>query len=269
MRYAANGYANVGYFLQAEEALAATALTTCLGIASAYSTLQLSTNAQVVSATQAGIYLNMPLVSLVSVYPTVSSNLRVGVSYNSDGYNTDGYFLACEQIFSANPKAVATSLGVVNSSLSLVSNGVVTNSLVGGVYSTANLLSNAIATSILTGSIYSTLPIYVDASAFAPTQATAAIRLDMYVMGQPTVQSGCLGGVVLRQTLLSNAQINTVLAGNVNSKMGLFSYSHSQSLSIARLTFPSLYVGDLGITSLTPTQDISSLTPINYIGLFN
>jgi hypothetical protein len=182
-------------------------------------------------------------------------------TYNVDGYAAAGYFLAQEESFAAAPKAVSTSAGNVNSSLTLLSNASAINTIVGSIGLTQTLLSNAIVTCTVIGNINSTLPISVVASAFVPTQAAASIDLDMYISGQPTAQSSCLGGIDLRQTLISNAQVTSLLSGSIFSTLPMSSNSQATVAVSARLTFPSLYVGILDIISLTNHLTLVSLTP--------
>ena len=121
--------------------------------------------------------------------------------YAADGYADLGYFLQNETQLECSAVSISTGTGQVYSILDdLQSNSTVVSTSIGDVYSTLDdLQSNSFATSIGSGSIYST------------------------------------------QTLFSNAYSVVTTAG--------------------RLTFPSLYIGDLGIESLTPINAIESLTP--------
>ena len=231
------------------------------------------------------IEISSTALSTATANGTVSVASALFYYYADADYAVDGYFLIDEAPLSSSSQVASFSAGSIDFNAFLFSNASAINNVEGDIDLSQALTTNAQVTSTALGNINSTLPI--SASAFAPTQATASIYLDMYISGQPTAQSTCLGGVDLTQTLLSNAQVNTSLAGAMYAKLGLSSYSHSQALSIARLTFPSLYVGDLTITSLTPIHsaisltpihdissltpihDISSLTPLNYIGLFH
>ena len=276
-----------------ETTISSTALTTASASASINLLQSLDSVSTCYAFSAGNINSSLGLLADASALPLAVGNVNSVLGLNStasassllsgDIYSTIG--------IGSNALSVAIAHGsvtvVTESSIpvALNSSGYVSSSCFGAIDLSQALTTTAQVASTVLGNINSTLPI--SASAFAPTQATASIYLDMYISGQPTAQSSCLGGVGLTQTLLSNVQVNTSLAGSMYAKLGLSSYSHSQALSIARLTFPSLYVGDLTITSLTPIHDISSLTPIhsaisltpihdissltplNYIGLFH
>jgi hypothetical protein len=208
MRYAADGYALTGYFLQVEEQLAATAVGTCVGVANAdaYSDMALLGSGNTSPQAAGGIASIMSLMGSSFTVSTLIGDVNPSYHYSQAGYAAVGYFLADEAPVLADAFTICQSEGDIYATMDLLGEGYSASACAGDVLSTMGLLGDGFALSAGMGDIYST------------------------------------------QTLLSNAYIVVTTAG--------------------RLTFPSLYIGDLGIESLTPIHNIESLTPAHQIGLY-
>ena len=243
-------------------AISSTALTAASASAS-ISLLQSLASVSTCYVFSAGnINSSTDLISNASALPLAVGNVNSVLELNStasassllsgDIYSTIG--------IGSNALSVAIANGTVTvvtgSSIpvALNSSGYVSSSCFGAIDLSQALTTNAQVTSTALGNINSTLPI--SASAFAPTQVVASIYLDMYISGQPIAQSACLGGVGLTQTLLSNAQVNTSLAGAMYAKLGLSGSGYAVAVSHTHLSFPSNWIGKLSIIARHTNYEI-------------
>jgi hypothetical protein len=266
MRYAADGYAVLGYFLQNETQLASSAVSISTGIATFY--IDLQSNAIVVSTSAGDIYStlddlqsNAITTSLGSgyVYSTLAlSGSSVGISTLVAGISLDAYLVS-------DATATCISTGNVYSVLNIASIATATSTLIGDVnpsyhYSQAGyaevgyfladeapVIATSVAVSTGTGEVYSILD-DLQSNSFAVSTSTGNVYSTIDLGGQ--------------------AQNISLSAGTIYSTQTLFSNAYSVVTTVGRITFPSLYIGDLGIESLTPINAIESLTPVHQIGIY-
>jgi hypothetical protein len=157
--YNSDGYNTDGYFLAVEESFAATPKAVATSTGGINSSLTLLSNASAINSIVGGISLTMPLASNSLVTTLLKGDVNPSYHYALAGYNLDGYFLADEVPVAASSIAITSSIGAINSSLTLLSNASTVNTVIGSIGLTQTLLSNAQANGLGTGDIYSTMVI--------------------------------------------------------------------------------------------------------------
>lgn len=162
MRYAADGYALTGYFLQVEEQLAATALGACVGSATAYATLEMLSAAQAVSVCAASIYLDMQITGSSLSSSTLIGDVNPSYHYAAPSYAEVGYFLADEAPVLANAFLAFQSGGDIYSTTDLLGDSYSVCTGAGDVLATMELLGDGYSVSAGAGNMLSTMGIFGD-----------------------------------------------------------------------------------------------------------
>jgi hypothetical protein len=157
---------------------------------------------------------------------------------------------------SSNPKAQSSITGSIYGTQPLLSNAVVTTTLLGNVnpyYHYGNTDYNLDGYFLANETPIASLPKVI-------TSSTGAIKSRLLLLSNVFTINAVQGDIKSTQTLLSNAQVNVLAKGNAYSMISLFSYSHSQALSSARLSFPSIWIGKLSIIPHRTNYEIRTLT---------
>jgi hypothetical protein len=268
MRYAVDGYAVLGYFLQNETQLAssASAVSISTGIATSY--IDLQSNAIVVSTSAGDIYSTLDDLQSNAITTSLGSGYvysTLDLSGNSVGISTLAASISLDAYLVSNAAATVISTGNVYSVLNVASIATANSTMLGDVnpsyhYAAAGyaeagyfladeapVLSSSFAVSTGTGEVYSVLD---------------------DLQSNSTVVSTSIGDIYSTIDLSGQSQSISLSTGSINLTQTLLSNAYSVVTTVGRITFPSIYVGDLGIESLTPINTIESLTPVHQIGIY-
>lgn len=268
MRYAVDGYAVLGYFLQNETQVESAAIGVSTGSATAYATLDLQSDSIVTSTSIGDVYSTLEDLQSNSF----ATSLGSGAIYSTLD-------------LSGNSFGISTVAASISLDAYLVSNAAATVISTGNVYSVLNIASIATATSIMLGNVNPSYHYAVDgyaevgyfladeapvlSSSFAVSTGTGEVYsvLDDLQSNSTVVSTG-VGDVYSTIDLSGQSQSISLSTGAIYMTQDLLSNAYSVVTTVGRITFPSIYVGDLGIESLTPINTIESLTPVHQIGIY-
>ena len=268
MRYATDGYAVLGYFLQNETQVESAAIGVSTGSATAYATLNLQGDSLAASTSFGNVY---------STLDDLQSNSFATSIGSGDVYSTLD--------LSGSGGGISTVAAGISLDAYLVSNATATVISTGNVYSVLNVASIATATSTMLGDVnpsyhyaaagYAEVGYFladeapVLSSSFAVSTGTGEVYsiLDD-LQSNSTVVSTSIGDVYSTIDLGGQSQSISLSTGAIYSTQTLLSNAYSVVTTVGRITFPSIYIGDLGIESLTPINAIESLTPVHQIGIY-
>lgn len=268
MRYAVDGYAVLGYFLQNETQVESVAIGVSTGSATAYATLNLQGDSLAASTSIGNVYSTLDDLQSNSFATSIGS----GAIYSTLGLSGSG-------------GGISTLDAGISLDAYLVSNATATVISTGNVYCVLNVASIATATSIMLGDVnpsyhyaaagYAEVGYFladeapVLSSSFAVSTGTGEVYsiLDD-LQSNSTVVSTSIGNVYSTIDLSGQSQSISLSTGSIYLTQTLLSNAYSIVTTVGRITFPSIYVGDLGIESLTPINTIESLTPVHQIGIY-
>lgn len=262
MRYAVDGYAVLGYFLQNETQVESAAIGVSTGSATAYATLNLQGDSLAASTSIGNVYSTLDDLQSNSFATSIGS----GAIYSTLGLSGSG-------------GGISTVAAGISLDTYLVSNATATVISTGNVYSVLNVASIATATSIMLGDVnpsyhyaaagYAEVGYFladeapVLSSSFAVSTGTGEVYsiLDD-LQSDSTVVSTSIGNVYSTIDLGGQAESILLSTGTIYSTQILFGDVYNTVSVVGKINFPSLYTGKLSLISLTDIKNIKSLTPI-------
>jgi lambda family phage minor tail protein L len=136
-------------------------------------------------------------------------------TYNTDGYNTDGYFLAQEDSFTASATTTNTIVGTVNLTSNLSAIGVTQSSSASLLLLTTNLATNSFVQSSAVGDIIPIVYLYGDG--ISQSTLIGAITNRLYLYGAGVTQSTLVGSIQLKYSLMGIASVVPKVVSNLTT----------------------------------------------------
>lgn len=146
MRYAVDGYAVLGYFLQNETQVESAAIGVSTGSATAYATLNLQGDSLAASTSFGNVYSTLDDLQSNSFATSIGSGdvySTLDLSGSGGGISTLAAGISLDAYLVSNATATVISTGNVYSTIDLLSDGYLVSTAFGNVYSTMLLSSQA------------------------------------------------------------------------------------------------------------------------------